>query len=192
MNDYLKLLEMLKSSQRLVSVFSDIEEPSTCSVGYIHQFDECWMAMAHITPEGFEDGYIFRKIENIFRIDFDGVYEKKVEYLQNQNLKKHEQLNLCSEKGIFVAAMNEAMRTKKMMAINVLGGDDVIGSVYSISESFVTMQKFTDFGDEDGLTVIPLEVITKFNYDNLDLRSINCLNKYKKDSSNNGTLKAKN
>ena len=133
MNDYLKLLEMLKSSQRLVSVFSDIEEPSTCSVGYIHQFDECWMAMAHITTEGFEDGYIFRKIENIFRIDFDGVYEKKVEYLQNQNLKKHEQLNLCSEKGIFVAAMNEAKRTKKMMAINVLGGDDVIGSVYSIS-----------------------------------------------------------
>lgn len=173
MNDYLKLLEKFKSSKKLVTIFSDLEAPSTCSVGYLHELDENWLALAHISPEGIEDGYVFRKMENVFRIDVGGKYEKKVENLYSQNLVRHENLYLKNEKGILIAAITEAIRTKKMVAINVMDGEDVVGHICLLSETFIIIERFTEFGEKDGQTVVPIEAITKLNYDNLDLRCIN-------------------
>jgi hypothetical protein len=67
---YISILERSIKEGLVVSVYSNQYELEKCSVGYIETLSSEQFVMKHITPEGISDGYIVRRLDDIFRIDF--------------------------------------------------------------------------------------------------------------------------
>ena len=60
----------------------------------------------------------------------------------------------------------------KMVSINIGGDEDIVGCIESLDNNFMKIKRFTEFGLEDGTTLIHINDVCKLNYDNLDLRNI--------------------
>ena len=166
----------------VVSIYSNWNEPEKCSVGFVEDISNDQIILKHITPHGLNDGYAIRKRDDVFRVDLNGQYEKRLLTLYNLQGQKH--INLLQNKtdkdsNLFKEALLSAQKLN--MVINACideteAQESIVGWVKEVNNDEVVISQISFDGLDDGESIIFIANIVKINCDSLDERVMGLLN----------------
>ena len=71
-------------TQKVASLYFDKENPFSHLTGRILQIRQNEVLIAHISMHGCYDGYILKRIDDLYRVDVDGKYEQNRAALFNK------------------------------------------------------------------------------------------------------------
>lgn len=142
--------------------------------------------MQSISPEGSSDGYIVRRTNDIFRVDFDGVYERKIGLLYKLRNQTHssslDHSNITANSNLFYEVLMEAKEQKSVVSISLdAAQDSITGFVKNIDYRSLTTSilRLTEQGEKDGIVSFSIEDIEKSDYDTSDERLLQLLFNFK-------------
>ncbi len=75
-------------NHQLVGIYLDPSNLSSCSVGYVDAIDNTKVRLRAISPAGKNTGYEIRLIDELYRVDVDTLYLRKIGFLH----KNHDQI----------------------------------------------------------------------------------------------------
>lgn len=84
------ILEKSRNEKEILSLYTNKEDTERFSVGYILGLCEKYCIIALISPSGLYDGYRVIDINEIYKIEYGGDYEKKLKKLydiKNNHIK---------------------------------------------------------------------------------------------------------
>lgn len=144
-----------------VSIYTDKNDTDKFSFGFIQGVSNDYILIAAITPFGFYDGYTIKSYIDIYRIESQDKYGKKVHKLYLLHEQKHQLVDNLTDNLILdlIRFANE-----KHLAVSIelfhSESDDLQGFVADIQGDMVTIEQLDDDGKKDGNSVISLEDIT--------------------------------
>jgi hypothetical protein len=170
---------------KIISVYTNRYQPEKCSVGFIDSLTSEHFIMKHVTPEGISDGFIVRRIEDIFRVDVDGEYEQRINLLyslQNQQHQNFVKVDEIRKSNLFKESLLIAQKQKLVVSVcidDTENQDDIIGYVKDVISNGVTISRISFNGLDDGESSFFIEDIVKLNCDSSDEKILKLLNSYK-------------
>lgn len=165
------LKENLKHAQetkKLVSIYMDSEKTNSFSVGYILNIEDDKLIIAHISPEGFYDGYSGTFISNIFRMDTESQYINKIFQLFHLHANpSFYPFNENQETDCFLKLIDFAKKNKLVVSIETYdsGYDDIQGYINSYSPDSISISLLNEFGGENGFSVVNLDAVSEITCD---------------------------
>jgi hypothetical protein len=142
--------------------------------------------MKHITPEGLSDGYIVRRLDDIFRIDFNGKYEKRIDLLYKLQQQNHESLfeeqtkkNSDLFKETFISAKDKDLIISICMDEEEIQ-NDIVGFVKDITTKEVVISRISPEGLNDGESSFFLDDVSKLNCDTVEEKTLKLLYNHQK------------
>ncbi|MGQ0593134.1 MAG: hypothetical protein ACT4QB_10925 [Gammaproteobacteria bacterium] len=157
------VLRTVAKEQTLVSIHTNPDNWSSCSVGYVHSISRRHVRLRAVNRYGEDAGYEVRKLEEIFKIDFGGKYEHKVEHLRrNQENILHE-VTLGKGKGqdLILGTLKQAQDLDLVVVIwGHDPGDSLVGFVEYVDDNGARIRVLDEFGMEDGYSTIKSSEIT--------------------------------
>lgn len=150
------ILEKSRNEKEILSLYTNKEDTERFSVGYILELCEKYCIIALISPSGLYDGYRVIDINEIYKIEYGGDYEKKLKKLYDIKKQSHKDIKLL-ENNLIISMLKFAKENEFIITIELLesGLNDVQGYVKNF-----TRWKINDLGQKDGLSEIDLDAIT--------------------------------
>lgn len=165
------LLKRSMNENIIVSVFSNTNQPETCSVGYVEAITKDQVIIKDVTNTGLTAGYVIRKLENVFRIDIDGMHEQKMHKLYKMQKQSHVSIlkyKIDIEANIFMEILKISHNLGLVVRICVDESDiqeDIIGLVKEVSGNEVVISRIDEYGLADGESAIMLDDVVLLNCD---------------------------
>lgn len=160
-----KILTELCSSKKLASFYTNYREMNKFTFGRILQVNENEIAIQSLSPDGDDDGITVMNIENIFRVETDSDYSKKMSTLcSDKTLVKY---NIAADRdNILNSVLSYVLSEKQVAAIELInsGNDDIVGFVESISNGECKVRQVNDYGFEDGFSYVDIKDITMMSF----------------------------
>ena len=70
-----------KKDKVVVSVYFSEEDNEACATGHVLDASEDGVTLEHFTADGGPDGKVLVRMDNVFMVDVDGRYERKIAFL---------------------------------------------------------------------------------------------------------------
>ncbi|MGC4379156.1 hypothetical protein WD019_19885 [Fictibacillus sp. Mic-4] len=184
---FISIFERSIKKKEVLSTYLNQFDPEKCSVGFIESISSEQFIMKHVTPEGMSDGYIVRKLEDVFRIDSNGEYEKRIKLLYTLQNQKHEDFTdkntISGNTNLFKESLMIAKKKDLIVSVCIdetETQDDIIGFVKDVNSEEVTISRISFEGFSDGESTFYLEDINKLNCDTSDEKIIKLLYNHRK------------
>ena len=177
---FTKKLKELKENKQIAAFYTNIDDTSKFSVGYVLDYNEDYFLLAEISPKGLNDGFVVNEINNIIRINVDSRYENKIKVLAEYQKTIHENIEFQTDDIVF-EVLKFAKIKNYIVSIELInsGFYDIQGYVATIEKDNCLINQVTEYGDVDGMAVIKLSDITKISCnsnDEVTLKILNCSN----------------
>ncbi len=168
----------------LVSIYTNQWKPDYFSTGFVNAISDQEVVLNHVTPDGLYDGYIVRKLGDLFRVDIGGLYEQRLYLLYT--LQKQSHLKLIKKRktgdaNLFREVLLSARKQNYVVSLCIDEAETQNGITGWISEVFdneVVIAKISYEGDNDGFSIVPMNRISKINCNTTDERVIKILSNY--------------
>lgn len=170
------LMEILKelNSETLVSFYDDINDTEKFYVGYYICSDDEFALFNLVTTRGYEDGLYLTAIDNIFRIDYDDLYTKKIEKLFCiNNQRKIDFPNNNSE--LFKNIVNYSIENDYIVSIGY-EDNQISGFVKEFYNDYIVISSVNEYGEYDGRSIVSNSIIEFLRCNSGDERNISLLN----------------
>jgi hypothetical protein len=168
-------LEEFKKQKKILSIYADINNTNKFAAGCIAGVDKNYFILSSVTPAGTYDGFLLKRIDSVYKISTDGLYNNKLLKLIDFNNIK---LNITFESDNLVKELLEFAQKQCMITSIELvdsGYDDCVGLIESIENEFCTIQEINEYGDLDEQSIIKISDITKLSCDEYDYYSLKLL-----------------
>lgn len=165
-----RFLTKIKVEKKAASIYSDSENDTKFNVGYIIALNPEQMLLKNISPGGEYDGYMWLRVENVFRCSVDGKYEEKI--LQLGRIKDKRGLNLeVRQENILEDLLTYAMKEKRLLEFVFLGGY-IAGYILGFSEGVLEIQEVNEYGKMEGVSCIIMGIIDEIHLDSITCREV--------------------
>ena len=165
-NDMKKRLESYLNTDKLISVYTDTDDTSSFTLGFLIQVDDDFLLMNMVNKFGEEDGFSLVNLDDIFMYDDDKLYSSKVVKLfamKNQMRKYIEDLESSAINNLLKYAQNN----NYLVEVN----EDSIGFVNYFSDDILELSLVDIYAQNLGIACIDI--------DNINI--IGCHSKYFRD-----------
>lgn len=184
MSEIYKLLSSLLSSGKLVSLHYDPRNMSACSVGYVDALDQEYVRLKAISSYGSDAGYEIRRIDEIFKVDIDGAYEKKLSFLRMNAQSIFDDQTLPppadKQKSLLDASLEQAMALRLITVVWCAdSADSIIGYVKAMISDSITIESIDEMGRPDGEVLLAKNTIESIDCNSNKCQVISFLNKEK-------------
>lgn len=169
-------LSELKKNKIIASFYTNENDLSKFSVGYVVDFNDDYIVFALVSPEGLNDGFALKETSSIIRINIDGKYENKILKLLKYHKTTHE--NLIFKDNNFVLEMLSFAKTKGyIVSLELLnsGFYDVQGYIEKIENDNCFVKQITEYGEVDGMSMVELRDISKISCNSSDEKILEIL-----------------
>ncbi len=172
------LLTNLKNNNKIVSIYSDTYNTDKFSCGFIANISDEFLIIKNISPCGKYDGFLLKSIEKIYRVEFEGKYEKMIERLYEIQNQKHEEIpkfsgTLLNDLLIF-SNKNSFVITIELCDSNL---DDIQGYVSKMDDTKVKIESLDENGENDGFSYVMIDDITHISCNTENEIKLKLLNK---------------
>ncbi len=155
----------------LTSLYFDCEDRQKHYTGYIMNFTKDEILIAHISHNGYYDGYIWRHIDDVYRIDYGGEYERRIETLYKARKQTHNALSISENSdNLFLSAL-ESAKINNLVVSLIIDDDCRTGLIKNYDRDIVRLWSLNDNGKKDGVTIVRcseilvLEIDTDYEQD---------------------------
>ena len=170
-------LNELKKKQKYISVYTKPGDPDKFSFGRIICLSDQLLVLRSITPDGSDDGLSVKEICDVFRVDEDSQYCKKMEKLMEASGCQEPDFDdeEIDEENIVSSVLELSKRKNWVITVWPYDGDGIIGTVESLNGDVCVINQFDDYGKDDGKTTVFTESITEIWCNSSDERIISKL-----------------
>lgn len=172
------VLEFIKKLQKqtVVSIFCDPTNPSKHLTGWICASSDDVVMIQHISPHGMYDGYILVQSDDIYRIDVEGEYEKKMYILYTNKRQNHP--NVLIEENIYSSLLDFCKSEHLVISVE-LEDSTLTGFVTAFDDEHIALALLDDYGNSNGQTVIMNRLVISFAVDTEKEQDIKLLHEQK-------------
>ncbi|MPM91866.1 hypothetical protein SDC9_139000 [bioreactor metagenome] len=123
----------------------------------------------HIALDGLSDGFVIRRLENVYRIDVDGRYEHKIHRLYSLQNQRHEaflEIMEDNHSNLFKEALLASKKHELIVKLYIdetEEQEDIIGFVKAVDDNEAIISRISDDGSYDGESVLYLNDIIKLD-----------------------------
>lgn len=169
----LEILDQICKEKKPAAIYTNCERTDTFNYGIVLAFDDRFAAIQLLSPDGENDGILVTDVENIYRIDMDGQYDRKMAKLCAFDRLTLPSMDL-SEKGIVDCVLHMSIEQRGIASVELLhsGIFDIVGFAERAENGQCTVRQIDEYGEEDGTAHIHVSDITEIVYDSQDERRI--------------------
>lgn len=147
----------------IASFYCDKDNTNAHFTGYVVQYNESEVLIAHINSSGLYDGFILKQTDDFYRIDLCGEYEKKIETLYK--IKKQHHPNICvSDANIIDSLFNFSIENNLVVSFE-FNGCTISGFIKNISEYLIRIDILNEKGEVDGESVFDINEVSTISVD---------------------------
>lgn len=164
-----RISEILRDAEKngsVVSVFTNKFCPENCCVGFVAYHDD-GVIIKHLTSTGINDGFYWRRVCDIYRLDLDGNYEtdlKQLYFLQEQT---HDLIEV--QENSLITLLKYASENQKIAEICIdetETQENIIGiPEYDSTSNCLKINRTDGLHNENGITFISIDDIVKLSVD---------------------------
>ncbi len=146
------------------------------SVGYIISFSDELLMLRVINRDGMQTGIQSYDMVDIYQLDFDDRYIRNIE-LKEDNLDKVyaglKSPSFMEQEYLSIPLLlGRAKEAQQLVFLTTKIGHDLYGYIRQFTEQEILVECYTEYGEDDGLTVIQVENIQSFIWSDEDTRMI--------------------
>jgi len=170
---YKELCEIM-ASQVFAALYSNFSDTTSFIYGKIIAVNEQHLLIYMISPDGNFDGFLMKKVDDIFRIETGGQYSRKMSRLISEDATTHSSDIILSTDDIPSSLLTASKTMQQVVAIEQMnsGINNVIGIVKNISGSCVAVSQIDEYGNADGVSYIQISDISQISYMSQDEQRI--------------------
>ena len=141
--------------EKVALVYTNLEQTEKFSAGIISGIFDNEIILGHFLPNGKYDGYVAKRIIDIYKVEVDSKYVVKITNLSKGNTAKHDKIRRTNENG-FMTLLTYAYESKNVVSIEMFesGNNDAQGFVEKISGDFCTISLLDEYGENDGAAIL--------------------------------------
>jgi hypothetical protein len=168
-DDLLSCLIASYKDKEIVLIYTNSEQTQNFSAGIVSEVFNNEVIISHYLPNGKYDGYVVKQIADIYKIETNSKYVKKIKILSEINKTKHDKLCRVKDDGFFTL-LTYAYETKKVVTIELIdsGNNDATGFVEQINDKCCTISMIDDYGEDDGVSIFNIDDISHLSCDGDD------------------------
>jgi hypothetical protein len=171
---FTKLQDAIRNN-KIVAIYKDIQKPDQCIVGKPEYLTKYEFLLQSISPDGFSDGYVVRKINNIWKVESDEEYPLAIEKLakhRNTKLKPFFE-NHSDIENVFLKLLQLAKEKKLLVTIfqNCENDYSYTGIIKNVDKKNVKLSVYNFYG----------EYQEDYTINNSDISFIDCDTLYEQD-----------
>lgn len=183
-----KYLINAKENNKLVAIRTNIEDADKFSVGYILGLNDETISIKAINPQGLPDGVFTIQTKDLYGIDIDDIYIRKLEIREKNAKKIFSDIpapSFFSDVTVNISKiLLKAKDSRQLIHINFYRDIGLYGLINEINEEEFVIEVYNEDGLYDGTSVFLIEDIKNINWDDEDIRLIDILKNKKNTSSN--------
>ncbi len=183
-----KYLIQAKKNNQLVSIRTNEENADKFSVGYVLGINEETINIKAINPKGFSDGVFCIQTKDLYGIDLDDKYIKKLEVRVKGSKEIYTDISapsFFSDGDVnFSKILLKAQENQQLIHINFYRDLGLYGFIKELNDEEFLIEVYNDQGEYDGISVFLVEDIQNINWDDEDIRVIEILRKEKNTGPN--------
>ncbi|WP_347924809.1 hypothetical protein [Pontimicrobium sp. SW4] len=174
-----KIFSDSKKQKTFISIYSNEEDTDVFSIGIICNFDDDFVLIKKVSPEGNFDGFSILLIEDIYSIEYGDKYLKKMQLsikediinisddiqdLLLSNFRFDDLLKLCSKKRFLVS-------------INSVYNRNFIGYIEDFDGENVIINNVDEYNENDGFSFFRILEIERISLFETELKTITNIKK---------------
>ncbi len=143
------LLNNLMEEKTLTAFYTNRDESDKFSVGYVYALETDTIIIINIGIHGEFDGFTLERIEDIFKIETDTLYLRKIKMLLDCDVQS-QNLEITGE--LLEDILKYAKNNNHIVMIRIEGTDDsIVGFVLKISDTIISVKQINEYGEYDGI-----------------------------------------
>lgn len=173
-----KIFSESKEKNSFISVYTNKENTEIFSIGIVCDFDDDFILLKKVNLEGSFDGFSILLIEDVYLIEWNDAYlkkmqliikndivgiEKEVQKLLLANLRFDDFIKLCLIKNFFIS-------------INSIYDIGFMGYVKNYDGENIVLNNIDSYNKNDGFSLFKISEIEKISLMSVELNTINDLN----------------
>jgi hypothetical protein len=168
-DELMQCLFSICKDEKVALIYTNSLETQKFSAGIVSEVFDNEIIMSHFLPIGKYDGYIVKRIIDIFKVELDSKYNIKIMNLSKMNDAKHDKLRRVDENG-FLTLLTYAFESEKVVTIEMFdsGNNDAQGFVERINDNHCTISLLDEYGERDGSAILNIENISHLSCDGDD------------------------
>ena len=170
----LNVINHCYTNKKVSSFYYDVNQPLVHLTGYISAFNDVELLIEHISIHGNYDGFILKRIEDIFRIDYNGEYEKKIWNLYRIKKQLHKKINILDKNDILSSVLDFCIDNKYIISLE-FDESCISGFVKSYNKNYINLSIVNEYGIINGETIVDLNQIVSIAVDTDDEQDIKLL-----------------
>lgn len=165
-----KLLKKAQSDQSVVSVYSDPSDWDSFSVGRIVTVSDEVVVIAALSKLGQQAGFELRQMSEIYRLEVDGQYERKIAALAASGgaYARAATVEFQSKDDPIDIVLRASLQDK--VVLTIWGDDDdssMTGVITGLDEDTVEIALLDTFGVRDGTAHLSKDEIVALDYNGI-------------------------
>lgn len=174
------LLRNLMEGRQLASLFTDPQNPDNFCVGYVEAVNARQVALRSISPQGKFDGFMVKRIADVFQVLSGEEFEQRLLWLLSLNGETDQPLlNEHVEGDLFKAALQAAH--ERGMAVSLWRGmeeEGLTGTIAAVDDLRLTLNRMDFWGRDAGEQVVALKDISLLEIDTPEERMYQLMNRH--------------
>lgn len=167
------MIDMIKhcyEKKKIASFYYDAADTNAHLTGYIDQFNETELLIAHISEHGYYDGFILKKVEDLYRIDCGGEYEQKIENLYYSKKQTHRviQKNYRDGKKSILYNIFDYAKNNELVVSLEFEDNCLSGLIDRYDNGLIYLSILNDYGILNGRAVINIDEVLTVSVDTDD------------------------
>lgn len=157
-----KNIEFCLKNRKIGSFYFNKEDNCMHLTGFVHCYNDREIIIEHITPRGEYDGFILNKMENLYRVDYEGDYEKKIHNLYKLKNQKHP-IMPCDVGSLIGSLLKFACERERVVTLE-LENDSITGIIDEYGD-YIKLQILNENGEKNGNSIIDIDEVVTFSCD---------------------------
>lgn len=164
------LLEIFKA-KKTVAIYANCNYPDSFALGKIIGLCDKYILLEEFDNHGYYDGYSIINIQNIFRIETESKYIKKMDILNCGNTRQYKQIEL--ENYTTDSLIKYCLINNVIVDIRIASSDmDVFGYIVDFKKEFLKIKQISEEGTFDGFSFVNINSIDYMSIKRIECRNI--------------------
>ena len=170
-----KILQDCIRTQKVASLYFDKDNPFSHLTGRILQIRQNEVLIAHISMHGCYDGYILKRIDDLYRVDVDGKYERKIGQLYSIKSQSHRPICIdAADHSMLPVLLNFAKKARLIVTFE-FADECLSGFVEAVRHETIDLRIVDEYGDICGIAQLLASEVSTVSVDTDDEQDIRLL-----------------
>lgn len=171
------ILQKAYKEKFLIGIRTSSLEWGESIIGFIIEIDDSFLIINEIDENGFLIGNTQIAIEDVFNIDIDDRYQKRLKFIYENNSKIsiNNRVTIWKEGKELLPYLKMLIENRKIATFFFNEDDYVTGQILKYDETYVMFENIGREGDNDGFSYYPLNALIGVRYDGVEEQKIEIL-----------------